>query len=300
MLKSSVVAMSARQPVYKRQQFLLALIQHLNGRVLATDLQKIVFLYSMASGTSYYDFVPYKYGAYSFQLAQDIEVLCKNGYMTEENKLTSPENYSPTVGVDAFAVESLRGDALIRKAYEHYPYYAIRSEIAERVLDVSVLRVVQAESSRLAQKEQMLFSIGYEGKSIEGFINILLRNGINLLCDVRRNPLSRKFGFSRGILKHIAESVGIAYVHIPALGIDSGDRQALKTQEDYTALFAGYRESLFVKKEALQQVHQLLMQNVRVALMCYEQDPNCCHRTIVKEYLTDNYSVKSKDIGHEA
>ena len=47
---------------------------------------------------------------------------------------------------------------------------------------------------------------------------------IGLLCDVRKNPLSRKFGFSKKKLKHITETVGIKYVHIPELGIESDKR----------------------------------------------------------------------------
>jgi uncharacterized protein (DUF488 family) len=285
-----------RPPVYQRQRFLLALVGHLNDRASPTDLQKIVFLYSMVRGVPYYDFVPYKYGPYSFQLVQDIEVLRKGGYITDAYTLAFPGHYPPAVAIVESAIETLRGDALIRRTYECYPYYAIRSEIAERVLDEMALQAVRDVHNQLTPETQKLFSIGYEGKSIERFVNILLKNGVRLLCDVRRNPISRKFGFSKGMLKHIVENVGMGYAHIPALGIDSGDRSSLETPEDYKTLFASYREFLPEKEGTLRQVYQLLKDSVRIALMCYEQNLHCCHRTIVKGYLTDRYGLESEDI----
>ena len=64
-------------PTYKRQRFLLAFITQLVEGITATDLQKLVFLHSMQNEEeAHYDFTPYKYGAYSFQLNQDVTILC--------------------------------------------------------------------------------------------------------------------------------------------------------------------------------------------------------------------------------
>ena len=41
----------------------------------------------------------------------------------------------------------------------------------------------------------------------------LIREDVKLLCDVRKNPLSMKFGFSKNQLKGILEGVGIEYIH---------------------------------------------------------------------------------------
>ena len=293
---SNTVYKLEKQPTYKRQQFLLALIQRIGERLTATELQKIVFLYTKNSGTVYYDFVPYKYGPYSFQLAQDIEVMSKDGYLTAYNELAEPKKYVPVIAIDDIAIEKWRSNALVREAYKRYPYYAIRSEIAGKVLDNAALQAVQDVNRELSKNTQKLFSIGYEGKSVENFLNILLQNGIRLLCDVRKNPLSRKFGFSKNKLQHVSKSVGISYTHIPELGIESSERQVLETREDYAALFSEYRESLSFRAVALQQVYALFQSNARVALMCYEQAPSCCHRTIIKEYLVENYHVKSEDL----
>jgi hypothetical protein len=45
-----------------------------------------------------------------------------------------------------------------------------------------------------------LFTIGYQGRTLEDSLNVLLTASVTLLCDVRRNPVSRKPGFSKGVL----------------------------------------------------------------------------------------------------
>ena len=67
-----------------RQRFLLVFIRQINESVSSTDLQKLVFLYTMKENPGFYDFLPYKYGAYSFQLAEDLDILQRDGYLTIE------------------------------------------------------------------------------------------------------------------------------------------------------------------------------------------------------------------------
>ena len=109
---------------------------------------------------------------------------------------------------------------------------------------------------------------------------------MTLLCDVRRNPLSRKYGFSKGTLSKACEGVGIQYEHLPELGIDSEERRDLKTQADYDALFAEYeRRSLPQHTGALAQIRAWIKAGQRVALTCFELLPEQCHRHCVAEAL---------------
>jgi uncharacterized protein (DUF488 family) len=141
-----------------------------------------------------------------------------------------------------------------------------------------------------------LFTIGYEGISIEAFINTLIHNDIRLLCDVRKNPLSRKFGFSKGKLEHITGRVGIKYVHIPELGIESDKRTSLETIEDYKRLFSDYAEMLPNLTPLIERVYALLHSEVRIALMCYEKKPEMCHRHVIKDYIANTHTIRSVDL----
>ena len=50
-----------------------------------------------------------------------------------------------------------------------------------------------------------------------------------------------KYGFSKKQLKTACNGVGIEYIHIPEVGIESDKRQELNTQADYDKLFKLYK-----------------------------------------------------------
>jgi hypothetical protein len=289
---------TASQPTYKRQRFLLSFVRQLNNSVMATDLQKLIFLHTMKGYSSYYEFVPYKFGAYSFQLKEDIDILQRDGflsidYVQDSINIKSIGEYTKE---RLFQIANDRGNALIRRAYREYPYYAVNSDITGRLFHGEELERFYRSKQAYVQTEQTLFTIGYKGKGIESFINNLILNDVRLLCDVRKNPLSRKFGFSKGKLEHITQTVGIKYVHIPELGIESSRRCSLETSEDFKCLFAEYEKTLMKKIATLDELYMLLKQNTRIALMCFEHEPEKCHRHIIRDYIVLTHQVRSLDI----
>ena len=289
---------TSKQPTYMRQRFLLAFVRQLNGYIKSTDLQKLVFLYLMREGQGFYDFLPYKYGSYSFQLAEDIDILRMGGYISidykaEGNSITAIGEYNVET---AYTITAERGDALISKAYREYPYYAMNSEIIERLFFGEELERFENLKNTYSRDGDVLFTIGYEGKSIESFINLLIQNDIRILCDVRKNPISRKFGFSKGKLEHIAQAVGIKYVHVPGLGIESDKRSSLESVEDYEELFDDYEKTLLNRKRLLDEVYSLLNSDHRIALMCYEGNPDMCHRHVIRDYLINEHMLRSIDL----
>lgn len=126
--------------------------------------------------------------------------------------------------------------------------------------------------------------------NLEGYLNRLISAGVTLLCDVRRNPLSRKYGFSKGTLAKGCEGVGIRYEHVPELGIASEERRELVTQADYDALFAVYRRDALPRQEkALARIRQWVDEGERVALTCFEALPEQCHRHCVADALHSQF-----------
>lgn len=289
-----ITADKIAQPTYKRQRFLLAFIRQLNTYVSATNLQKLVFLYTMRTKSEYYSFIPYKYGAYSYQLADDVDILRKNGYVSKVNsEIRAIGSFRSS---DDFEIACERGNALIRRAYKEYPYYAINSKITHRLFcDVEAKLFLDIKDS-YKREDRTLFTIGYEGQCIEDFINTLIKNDVHLLCDVRKNPISRKFGFSKSKLNHIIETIGIKYVHIPELGIESDKRRSLSTDEDYQQLFCNYNEALQTLTKHLETLYNLIIKNSRVAIMCYENDPERCHRHVIRDYMINSYAVRGVDL----
>ena len=278
----------SEQPTYKRQRFLLAFIRQINEAVTATDLQKLVFLYSMNESEHYYDFIPYAYGPYSYQLAEDVDVLCRDHFLEKKAYgIYAVGNYQVPF---SYTIAQERGRKLLRRTYREYPYYTINSSILSSLFNKEEEALFRQEREKLHQEQQVLFTIGYEGKSLEQFINELIQQ------DVRKNPLSRKFGFSKSKLEHIVEKVGIQYIGIPDLGIDSEKRASLESPEDYRILFISYRTTLPSKTQFLDQIYDLLISKMRVALMCYEKEPEMCHRSVIRNYIVEKYNIRSQDL----
>lgn len=281
--------------MFYRQKILLALIEAFGGKLNKLDLQKYLFLFTQkCQANKSYDFVPYKFGCFSFQSYADRRNLTDAGHLiiTDDWQLKNSGYLNMVTKGDKQKIinfkkyyENLHGDDLVRAIYREYPYYAINSEIAERLLDVQELQNIHRAKPNNATP--CFFTIGYEGSSFEGYLNRLIQNNIKLLCDVRKNPLSRKYGFSRLTLADTLQRLGIAYMHMPELGIVSEKRQELHTQADYNQLFDEYEETILLHaQQSLDTLEHLLKQHGRIAITCFEATSCMCHRGRVAKALT--------------
>ena len=167
-------------------------------------------------------------------------------------------------------------ETLMRKVYIEYPFYAINSERKDLLTDTE-LKIVENAIPR--NNETVLYTIGYEGKSLEKYLKELCEYDVKMLVDVRKNPLSMKYGFSKSQLKKFCERLHIQYVHFPELGIRSDLRQGLNDQSDYDTLFDFYRNTTLKETNATQEnILKLLVEHKRIALTCFEANSNMCHR----------------------
>ena len=264
-----------------------------------TKLQKILLLVTRKQFEKSFDFVPYKYGSFSFQANQDLSTLSKKEIVIYKANtrgsdwiINSNEAFFPTLKKEDQAaikqtkkeVAKLNQRELVRYTYIKYPYFAIKSQIAEELLTDKELETVNAQKRSF--DKPAFFTIGYEGISLETYLNKLIINDVKLLCDVRKNPLSMKYGFSKNQLKRACESVGIEYRHIPQLGIDSEKRTNLKTINDYNKLFDEYEKTTLVDNSVqLQEICKLTDKFKRIAITCFEKEPCMCHRSRVANAL---------------
>lgn len=277
-----------------RQKLLLALVEAAGGTLGSTDVQKLLFLYTGKwEREASYRFVPYRFGCFSFQSYADRQALEKKGLLvvdedgrweiTSKAKPYVPRELGSRLRIFTERTVPERGRALVERVYREAPFFASRSEILDEMIPSA------AERKRLLDDVPVptgrgLFTIGYEGDSIDGYLQRLIRADVKLLCDVRRNPLSRKTGFSKKQLTTYCDRVGIGYVHLPELGIPSHRRAALHTQADYDALFERYEtEDLPHQGEAIERLGKLLEAHERIALTCFEKEPHSCHRHCVAE-----------------
>jgi uncharacterized protein (DUF488 family) len=125
-----------------------------------------------------------------------------------------------------------------------------------------------------------LYTFGYEGLTLDAFLDRLSTVAIQILVDVRELPLSRKPGFSKNALSAVLAAHNITYVHMPALGCPKAVRDRYKVDADwagYTRRFLAYLRSQEVAVAALANVARADTS----CLLCFEADFNYCHRTMV-------------------
>lgn len=135
--------------------------------------------------------------------------------------------------------------------------------------------------------KRQIATIGYEGTTIDGFIETLHRASITVLIDVREVALSRKKGFSKNQLASALAESGIEYVHLRGLGDPKEGREAARAgnMRLFQRIFARHMQSDWAQKELA--LAAKLVKTSRSCLMCFEADPAQCHRTIVAGHLSD-------------
>lgn len=281
--------------MFYRRKIILALLQLFEGQLDKIRLQKLLFLFTNKQLKAEYDFIPYKFGCFSYSANADMTAMVTRGFLNEDeksfernDKIDYLKQLKPTDLKLLLEVKDNYGKmsakALMKHTYINFPFYAIKSEAAENILTKDELDKVTKAKPK--SNKTVLFTIGYEGVSLEEYLVRLLKNDVKVLVDVRNNPLSMKYGFSKSQLTKYCASLGIDYVHIPEVGIQSDQRQELKTQSDYDKLFDFYRKNNLSKTiNSQNEILKLLKQYKRIALTCFEANICQCHRKHLAEAI---------------
>lgn len=129
----------------------------------------------------------------------------------------------------------------------------------------------------------MIVSIGYQGRTVGELVEVLRRGGVEVLVDVRLNPVSRKPGFSKKPLSRALAEAGIGYRHERALGNPRENRDPYDPQR-YEAQLRGGGAAAFA--EVIE-----LARSVRVALLCLERRHRDCHRSAILDLAVQQHGV---------
>lgn len=276
--------------IYWRQKVVLGLLERAPRRSLERiSLVKLLFLLRYEGGVgrygSFYDFFPYKYGPFSYLLYRDVAELIQGGAIRASGNAL--ECVSPTAvrignGLSAGVLEMLDKFAatfcamlpqeIVAYVYRRFPWYASRSEWAG----------ASAPSPR-GISNKAVRTLGYEGLSVDSFLDGMLRNGIQTVIDVRYNAFSRKYGFSKRSLLHKCIDVGLAYRHFPEVGIPPDVR---RRSGEASELWGIYRDDILPRaSEAIRAIGRLCQESPSL-MFCFERDPRDCHRSILSEYVS--------------
>lgn len=131
-----------------------------------------------------------------------------------------------------------------------------------------------------------VFTIGYEGTDIDRFVATLHAVRIAVLVDVRAIAISRKKGFSKTALKLRLNSEGIAYRHLSELGDPKQGRDAARAGriDEFRRIYADHLGNADAQASLRELAGLAITQSV--CLLCFERDPQHCHRSIVASHLS--------------
>ena len=264
-----------------RQKLLLFMIEEATRPVTHLEMTKWAFLVAHETpsrgGRAFYQFLPYQRGPFSFCLYREIGGLVHDGYLVDEadawrlvEDVERPTGDLPgRIREDALrVVQRFRdkdSDGLTDYVYRRFPWFTVNSKIR------------RLQSRPVASPA--VHTVGYEGWLVDGFLDLLLRGGIQRVIDVRSNPVARRYGFHKRTLARLSGNVQIEYVHFPELGIPSDLRHGLETADQYEALFSRYEADILPRENKAVTRVAALMKERPTVLMCMEADPARCHRS---------------------
>lgn len=132
-----------------------------------------------------------------------------------------------------------------------------------------------------------LYTLGFTQKSAEQFFELIKKNNIELLIDVRLNNRSQLAGFTKGsdLAYFLKEICGTKYVHCdefaPSKELLSGYQKGNVSWEDYEKQF----DFIMEKRGAYKKFLGRFQEFDRVCLLCSEPTPEQCHRRLVAEKI---------------
>ncbi|WP_419865959.1 DUF488 family protein [Aurantiacibacter rhizosphaerae] len=134
-------------------------------------------------------------------------------------------------------------------------------------------------------------TIGYAHATQDALIAALREAGVELLADIRALPLSRRAGFSKTSLRSAVEAAGMEYRHFKHLGTPKEGRDAAR-KGDYATLRRVYEGQLELP-EALAQMAEIqaLATEKRICLLCYCEEAEKCHRSLLIEHAFGDANV---------
>lgn len=137
-----------------------------------------------------------------------------------------------------------------------------------------------------------LYTIGFTQKRAETFFDLLHKNGVQRLVDIRLNPGGQLSGFAKQedlpyFLSRLAD--GCQYIHIPELA------PTKEILEDYRAGLSWIQyeqrfQALMDERRIPETLNQSDFQNQVPCLLCSEARPEKCHRRLVAERMAGQWT----------
>ena len=134
----------------------------------------------------------------------------------------------------------------------------------------------------------ILFTIGFTKKTAKHFFELLKKNNVKKVIDIRLNNKSQLAGFSKGedLQYFLHEIAGISYVHILMYAPTDSILKQYQNKEISWEEYQDTYLSLLEKRKISETLDPASLD--RACLLCSEEVPDQCHRRLLAEYIQQN------------
>lgn len=143
-----------------------------------------------------------------------------------------------------------------------------------------------------------LYTIGFTQKSAKDFFELLIKNKVKKIVDIRINNSSQLAGFAKGKdLAYLADAIAnIGYIHItdfaPTKELLSSYQKGDVSWQEYIKVFRNLLdERKITAKYDIKNYNQ-------ACFLCSEATPEQCHRRLLSEYLKEQCPEEDIKIIH--
>jgi hypothetical protein len=267
-----------------RRTVLLSLLAQGERPMTTIRANLLLALLSEGEEKPSFSFIPTESGPYSIDLLHDLRAFAKAGKValegeaiTLQDDAVDPASYALGEIEQGLLLEGLArygsrsDDALLAAILERRPYYGIRTERSDRAIEEIREQIESAERG--------LYTLGYEGLSIDQFINHLITANIKTVVDVREFAFSRRSEFVRSNLEEALSRAQITYIGMPEVGIPTKARKEILEHKSKEELLAYWEKEILPTTGPSATRLAALVREHNTALICHEEDPGQCHRS---------------------
>ena len=138
--------------------------------------------------------------------------------------------------------------------------------------------------------KRKIYTIGFAGHSAEEFFELLRRNRIKRVVDIRLRNTNQIAGFSKkdDLAFFLKELLNCEYYHFPFLAPTDqilDDHRNGEPWSEYVSKFL----PLMRKRKILDKIDIDFLTEERASLLCSERTPEECHRRLVAEMMKEKW-----------
>lgn len=134
-----------------------------------------------------------------------------------------------------------------------------------------------------------LYTIGFSKKNAKHFFELIKKNNIKKVIDIRLNNKSQLAGFTKKddlkyFLKEICNTEYVHYVFLaPTKTLLNNFKKGIITWEEYKNEYT----KLLKERDIIKKIDVNILNNS--CLLCSEASPEFCHRRLLSEYFAQEF-----------